>query len=311
MKQYGVMDVVLPALSAPDTLPAEMRGSGGVLVGEVVETHVQRMTRLAFDAPVTEKEDNFAREWVRLGNATAAYRLAFDTDNMTRNSIAIKASRLLDESRMIKRVREYKAASIQAYVFDLDAMMADDMAIIEAYSKVVELTQYVWDACRYCYGINNRFQWVNLEEFTEALARAIDENETRVMVKKHPKPLPSDEGGYGYTRQNSPRIECPRCEGSGLQRAIIADTRDLSPAAARLYKGIKVGNNGQVEVLMHDVDKAKERILRRCGAYGDDAASVARGAAAGAAAGAAVASRVDKMTAEEAQRAYLQLANGG
>jgi len=93
----------------------------------------------------------------------------------------------------------------------------------------------------------------------------------------------------------------------------FADTTKLTGGARRLVKGVKQGANGQLEILMHDVDKAAERLYKAAGAFGDDAASVARGAAQGAAIGAAtaqaIAAKVDNMSVEDARKAYLALAN--
>jgi phage terminase small subunit len=267
------------------------------------------------ETPVTQKEDAFARAYVRLCNASAAYIEVYSDGPLRyRQEAWTQGHLLINKPHVRARINEYKAAAAEQYVAGVDAVMRADLELIEAYEQIQQLMRYVWDACRYCYGADHHYQWINLDEFTEALQTTLDDNEIRAQLKKRPRPLPTDEGGYGFSRHNSPNVSCPRCEGLGVQRAEFADTRTLTGAAARLFAGIKVGAQGQIEMITHSLDKAKERVMRRTGTYGDDPAAVARGAAAGAAMGAkyaeSVAARVETMTPAEVQQAYLQLAKG-
>lgn len=66
-----------------------------------------------------------------------------------------------------------------------------------------------------------------------------------------------------------PNPECERCAGEGVGRAYVADTRSLSPAARKLYAGVKVNRDGSVEVKMHDKAAALLNIGRHLGMFKD------------------------------------------
>ncbi len=209
------------------------------------------------------------------------------------------------------RVRQYESVAAAATVIDYAAILEHDREIVEGYKHADEVTQHIHVCCRYCHGNNFKFQWIDFEEYLKALQTTAEENDTRAECKKKSLPMPSDEGGYGYVRNNDPNLFCPHCEGRGTSMTIFADTTKLEGPARAIVKGMKVTANG-IEVLMHDVDKAKERLLRAGGYLKDGVGeSAARGAAFGAAAATAAiaaADRVSTMTLEESQRLYLDLA---
>lgn len=294
-----------PAATAPET--------SGVDAVTLREQRAQAVMRTMFETPLTEKEDAFAREYVVTCNASEAYRRTHETYSSTNRQMVWTHSHfLMKKPHIAARIREYKKAVAMAHIIDVDAIIAQDMAIIEAADYCNEISQLVIDSCRYCHGINHRYQWKTAGEYLNELSRVMDENEKRAARRQRQSTLPSDEGGYGFSREASPAIDCPQCEGSGVPRVVFADTRTLSGPAARLYRGIKQTANG-IEIQLADIDKAKERVMRRTGTYGDDPAAVARGAAVGAALGArvaeAAAARVESMDEEQARRLYLQLAN--
>jgi hypothetical protein len=194
---------------------------------------------------------------------------------------------------------------------DYAAILDHDRQIIEGHKHADEITQHIWQCCRYCHGVEHKYQWVDYPEYLSALSEAETKNEERRARKLGDHPLPDDLGGYGFMPSNDPNLMCPQCEGRGRAVTVIADTTKLEGPARAIVKGVKVTSSG-TEVIFHDIDKAKERLLRAAGMFGDDAAKVARGAAAGAAAGAtaaiAAAAAAKEMTAEQAQRLYLELA---
>lgn len=58
---------------------------------------------------LTPKQEKFAREYFRTGNASEAYRLAYDCENMQADTIRVRASELLansDITVMVNRLRE-------------------------------------------------------------------------------------------------------------------------------------------------------------------------------------------------------------
>jgi phage terminase small subunit len=259
---------------------------------------------------LTPAEEAFARLFVMYNNATRAYIEAYAYEG--KRAVARQyAWATINKPHVRARVREYESAAAAATVIDYAAILEHDRAIVEGFKHADQITQRIYQCCRYCHGEQHKFQWVDFEEYLHALQRCDDENAKRREFKQRELPVPSDLGGYGYDPNNEPNLFCPRCEGRGHAVDIIADTTKLEGPARAIVKGIKVTSTG-TEVLLHDVDKAKERLLRAGGILKDDASGVARGAAMGAAAGAAAAlaaaERAKEMTLEEAQRLYLELA---
>ena len=287
-----------------ETLPAIVGESSGT-----TETHVATLREL--DVVLTPIEEKFARLYVLYNNATQAFMEAVDYKGASRNSARVMAWELANRPHVLKRVREYESAAAAAIVIDYAAILDHDRQIVEGHKHADEITQHIWECCRYCHGVNNKYQWIDHAEFFDAVLRAVEENERRLGARKRELPMPSDEGGFGFSKGAEPNITCPHCEGRGSHVTVIADTTKLRGPARAIVKGVKTTNTG-TEVIFHDIDKAKDRLLRAGGIFQDDAASVARGAAAGAAAGAtaaiAAAKAASEMTSEEAQRLYLELA---
>lgn len=274
----------------------------------------RKLGRLATRAHrvLDEREVVFATEFAEHRNATVAYRASHITQGMTLAALRKAAYRMSCDPAVLRYVNELLDEAAAEAVVSVAKLLASDRALVEAYEAHADIiTQHVHECCRYCHGDGHKFQWVDLDEYLKALEAADAENDNRRERKLAPKALPTDEGGYGFVRAAEPHINCPKCEGRGTPAVYFADTTKLTGPARLLVKGVKQGANGQLEILMHDVDKAKDRLYRAAGAFGDDAASVARGAAMGAAAGAAaagqLAKRIDEMTEDEARKAYLTL----
>lgn len=64
------------------------------------------MAKIKQDGPLTAKQENFARYYVEIGNASEAYRMAYDADNMKQESVWQLASRLLSDVKVMSRVKE-------------------------------------------------------------------------------------------------------------------------------------------------------------------------------------------------------------
>lgn len=267
--------------------------------------------------PCNDREEAYARAFVMFRNKGRAYREAFgltlDTASHMHYGKAVEMSR---RPCVIARVREIESAAAVANHLDVAALMQADMEIVQAARYADHLSEHVHYNCRHCWGSGFKYQWRDDEEYMVAVAKAMDDAATRASAQRDrkmaesPAAMPSDDGGYGFDGKRDPHPDCPQCLGHGTERTILHDTRFLSGPAAALYRGVKTTAAG-TELLLHDVDKAKERLYKAAGAFGDSAAAVARGAAAGAAAGSAIAAaeRMQSMTAENAARLYLQVAN--
>lgn len=257
--------------------------------------------------PLAEKAKRMIEIWcTNGGNATAAYREAYDVNGRSAHHVT-DARDVMNRPGVQEYIRELRAVAAERASIDVQALLEADRAIVEAADHAANISSYRISCCRHCHGKDHAYQWRDDAEYSLAMCAVFDFNASAPEAKA--RSLPSDEGGYGYDPSVSPVPTCTKCDGKGLQEAVFADTEDYGKAMP-LFKGVKIGKNG-VEVLLHDVDKAKERLLRAAGAFGDDAASVARGAAAGAAIGAsaaaAVASKAKDMSADELRKAYLTL----
>lgn len=125
-----------------------------------------------------------------------------------------------------------------------------------------DLMQYRRVCCRHCHGKGHAYQWINETEYRQAC------DEERKQAKKDDlaPALPSDAGGYGFTKANRPHPDCPNCFGEGHGYVHFNDTRDLTGPAALLYAGAKISKDG-IEVKVHDQAKALENTARHLGMF--------------------------------------------
>lgn len=75
---------------------------------------------------------------------------------------------------------------------------------------------------------------------------------------------PEQEGAAPIWQEPNP--DCLHCQGDGIPRPWFADTRHLSPAARRLFSGVKTTKDG-IQVLMRDQDGALDKLAKVFGAY--------------------------------------------
>lgn len=57
---------------------------------------------------VTVQQERFAAEFVKTGNLSAAYRIAYDTEKMQPASIWVASSRLMDNAKVALRIEHYR-----------------------------------------------------------------------------------------------------------------------------------------------------------------------------------------------------------
>lgn len=206
----------------------------------------------------TAKQDAFARAWAETGNQAAAYRLAYKVHERTLpGTVWSAASRIAALPCVRKKAEEYRQQiALETIVTVRDALQWQlDIATADPN----EVAYIAHRACRYCYGVNHLYQWIDDDEYITACAKALDDEE---------KTPPSDDGGYGYTRALDPVSTCPQCLGEGITESVVRDTRKLEGKARKLYKGVDY-KNGQLVVVMHDQAKAWENVCRILGAFND------------------------------------------
>lgn len=243
---------------------------------------------------LTPQQEQFAQGCVALSNQSAAYRQAYDCAGANFRTIATEASRLAADPEIAARIQELRdEAAARTALPSLEERIKEQRELEQADPR--EIIGVHWTACRHCYGLEHRYQWADELEYANAFDKA---------VRDGAKVMPDMAGGFGFNPNRDPVDTCTACWGVGVQRPYVADTRKLSRAAARLYKGLKIKADGSMEILLHDQQKATDMLNRIQGAYKDGLKEAPPAAAAQVAEATAI------KTPEERQRAYLRLVAG-
>ena len=88
---------------------------------------------------LTPKQNKFAEEYVNTGNASEAYRRAYDVSKTTSNDvIAVKASELLSNGNISVRVKELQKKEAESF-----QITRKDVA--EGYLEIIKAWQYLMD----------------------------------------------------------------------------------------------------------------------------------------------------------------------
>jgi phage terminase small subunit len=220
---------------------------------------------------LTPKQNAFVLAYLETGNATEAYRRAYDVGNMLPATVGRRAVDLMKHSTIRAVIDRAQQQARDAAIIDRAGLLSllTDIATADA----SELSQIQIRCCRSCWGIGHRKQWKNETEFAFALAEVMDRNaaalakweKERDLGSKLPPPepekLPEDVGGYGFDVTAAPNPECPVCLGEGHETVVFKDTRKLSPKARRLFNGVKRTKDG-IQINHRDQQQAIE-ILRK------------------------------------------------
>ena len=88
---------------------------------------------------LTPKQNKFAEEYVNTGNASEAYRRAYDVAKTTSNEvIAVEGSRLLTDPNVSLRVQELKTKEAEAF-------QITRKEVAEGYFKMIKSWEYLMD----------------------------------------------------------------------------------------------------------------------------------------------------------------------
>jgi phage terminase small subunit len=216
---------------------------------------------------LTAKQEAFARYYVECGNATTAYRQAYNVGwNTAATTTYADAWRTLENPLVKARVVELQAAAAASTLVkardilqaQLDVANADPNEVIRVCSR----------NCRHCWGAGHAYQWQEIE-WVHAAADALDMGVNPVDGKPFCKP-PSDRGGFGFDPQREPNPACPKCYGAGVRIVFVTDSDKLTGKARKLYKGVKLSAKGDLEVLMANSEDARKEVAKLLGAYQTD-----------------------------------------
>jgi phage terminase small subunit len=209
---------------------------------------------------LTAKQEAFARYYCEYQNASTAYRMAYNVAwNIQPTTVWEEASRALAHPLVAARIEELLAAAAATTIIKARDVLQAQLDVAGADAN--DIIRYRALCCRHCYGEGYAYQWQELE-WTFAAADAEDNSTPDMRVK-----APSCRGGFGFDPQREPNPTCPQCRGAGVHAVYVTDTDKLPPKTRRLYRGIKIGSNGQLEVLMEDRADARKEVAKLLGAY--------------------------------------------
>lgn len=235
------------------------------------------------DKKLTLKQETFVLAYLETGNASEAYRRAFNTQNMLPTTINNKSCMLLKEAKIRQRVEDAREQSFNRATIDRAGVLSLITEIATA--SAADLVEVNVRCCRHCWGVNFAYQWKNDAEFGYKMAEALDvtardhrqwETDRDLGSKRpepEPHPVPTDEGGYGFDVFAKPNPDCPRCLGEGYTTTRAKDTRELKGAARRLYAGVKQTREG-IEVKTRDQDKMIALLAKEFGIAKDVAPTI-------------------------------------
>lgn len=81
------------------------------------------MARPLNEHGVTEQQEKFCRVFVETGNASEAYRQAYNAKNMGANTIAVKASNLLDKDNITVRLQQLREVHQKRHAITVDTLL--------------------------------------------------------------------------------------------------------------------------------------------------------------------------------------------
>lgn len=72
---------------------------------------------------VTEQQEKFAQAFVETGNASESYRRSYSTGNMAVNTIAKRASELLDNGAVAGRIKSLRESHTKRHAITVDTLL--------------------------------------------------------------------------------------------------------------------------------------------------------------------------------------------
>lgn len=194
------------------------------------------------------------------------YRLAYPNFNGTMKSAAELASRLIRTDKVASMIDQGRQA-----IIDRIAAQRADLAAIWESTMVAdrnEISELRIIPCRYCWGIDNKYQETPSEHQKRRDAydeRALELSEMNPGAWRRMRPF-DERGGVGYTIHRRPNPECAECFGVGKEMVVHKDTRDLSPEARMIYEGIGI-KNGLPAVITRSRADIDDRLAKMRGIY--------------------------------------------
>lgn len=209
-------------------------------------------------AKLTAKQQMFVKEYLIDLNATqSAIRAGYSErtarkigqENLTKPDIIAAIQKAMDKR---SERTEITADMVLQRWWDIATADPNDL---------VQLRRL---CCRYCFGIDHHYQWVDEVEYQTRY----DTELKQAQEKEREPELPNDLGGYGFDRMLRPHPKCPKCRGEGVVDIHMEDTKHTTAKGRLLYAGIKTTQAG-IEIRTQDQGKALENVARHLGMFTD------------------------------------------
>jgi len=88
------------------------------------------MSRGRLDNGLTVKQENFAKEFIETGNASEAYRRAYDTSRMKPESVNRKAKELIDNVKVSARIEEIRKKRAKRFEITAESITKDAQDVL-------------------------------------------------------------------------------------------------------------------------------------------------------------------------------------
>lgn len=251
-KQTKAAGKVAPVKAKPKTKPKAKPAPVPVRKRAVTTPEVE--AKDAAQLGLTAKQQRFVEEYLVDLNATqAAIRAGYSTDTARQ-----MASENLSKPYIQSAITEARLAQQERTGITADRVLLEIANV--AFADARELVEVRTGCCRCCYGEGHKWH------------RTVGEmnRDREAWVERGKNPAEFDEaGGIGFNPLLEPKTDCPICGGDGQARAVLKDTRRLSPQAAALYAGAKQTKEG-IEIKMHSKLDAIEKLAKHLGMYEKD-----------------------------------------
>lgn len=186
--------------------------------------------------PAIDRREVFIRQYLIHKNKARAYREAgFDTSPQADRQ---NAHRLFTTDYVQSRIQDERSQHLAA--LDVQVATVFDKLKAVAFGDAAAITEYVTGACRYCHGVDHRYQWRTHREFADAMEVYMGKGELHHAVYAPPE----NEGGYGFRQSAAPHPDCPECEGEGVSRVRFKDTRLMTDDERKFFAGVKQTQHG-------------------------------------------------------------------
>ncbi len=251
-----------PAKALEPTAPAP--------ADEVPATEAQ--VKEAIANGVTPFELVLVESYLTCFNGTKAYKLL--KPEVTDKTAQTQSAEMLVRPRVRDYLSKRMAAMFERTEESQSRLINQYQALV--YGDAAEFSEYRRECCRYCYGAGNRYQFT-AAEMERAKERHEEQQDKRLIdflmaggKQEQFKAKPFDEkGGVGFKRSRDPNPDCPECEGEGVGREVLKDTRKLSPAAQVLFDGVEVTKDG-IKIKHQDRSKARSEFAKILKLFNDN-----------------------------------------